>query len=71
MNYVIYLYFLYKAFYDLIKYHKKLYKGNINKKRNLNVRDIPGASAKENKIKICETEHNYMDVYRRNRDDDI
>ena len=37
----------------------------------LNVRDIPGASAKENKIKICETEHNYMDVYRRNRDDDI
>ena len=36
----------------------------------LDVRDIPGATAKE-RIKICETEHNYMDVYRRNRDDDI
>ncbi len=37
----------------------------------LNVRDIPGASSRENKINYCETEHNYMDVYRRNRDDDI
>ena len=36
----------------------------------LNVRDIPGAIAKT-KNPICETEHNYMDVYRRNRDDEI
>ena len=36
----------------------------------LDVRDIPGATAKKRQV-ICETEHNYMDVYRRNRDDDI
>ena len=40
-------------------------------RNTLDVRDIPGATPKENKINICETEHNYMDVYRRNRDDDI
>ena len=40
-------------------------------RNTLDVRDIPGASPIENKINICETEHNYMDVYRRNRDDDI
>ena len=39
-------------------------------RNTLDVRDIPGATAKEKKI-ICETEHNYMDVYRRNRDDEI
>ena len=37
----------------------------------LNVRDIEGATPKQNKIRYVETEHNYMDVYRRNRDDDI
>ena len=40
-------------------------------RNTLDIRDIPGAVAKENKLNICETEHNYMDVYRRNRDDDI
>ena len=40
-------------------------------RNTLDVRDIPGAVAKENKINYCETDHNYMDVYRRNRDDDI
>ena len=39
-------------------------------RNTLDVRDIPGATAKK-KTPICETEHNYMDVYRRNRDDDI
>ena len=39
-------------------------------RNTLDVRDIPGATSKKNKI-ICETEHNYMDVYRRNRDDEI
>ena len=40
-------------------------------RNTLDIRDIPGAVPKENKLNICETEHNYMDVYRRNRDDDI
>ena len=40
-------------------------------RNTLDIRDIPGATAKENKINYCETDHNYMDVYRRNRDDDI
>ena len=40
-------------------------------RNTLDIRDIPGAIPKENKLNICETEHNYMDVYRRNRDDDI
>ena len=36
----------------------------------LDVRDIPGATVKKNMV-YCETEHNYMDVYRQNRDDHI
>ena len=36
----------------------------------LNVRDIPGATVKKNLV-YNESDHNYMDVYRRNRDDHI
>ena len=35
----------------------------------LDIRDIPGAT--KNRHKICYTEHNYIDVYNRKRDDDI
>ena len=37
----------------------------------LDVRDIQGATVKKNLVNYSETEHNYMDVYRRNRDDHI
>ena len=40
-------------------------------RNTLDVRDIPGATVKKNMVNITETEHNYMDVYRRNRDDHI
>ena len=36
----------------------------------LNVRDIPGATVKKNLV-YNESDHNYMDVYRSNRDDHI
>ena len=36
----------------------------------LDVRDIPGATVKKNLV-YNESDHNYMDVYRRNRDDHI
>ena len=37
----------------------------------LDVRDIQGATVKKNLVNYSENEHNYMDVYRRNRDDHI
>ena len=37
----------------------------------LDVKDIPGATVKKNLVNYSENEHNYMDVYRRNRDDHI
>ena len=40
-------------------------------RNTLDVRDIPGATVKKNLVNINETDHNYMDVYRRNRDDHI
>ena len=39
-------------------------------RNTLDISDIPGATVKKNLV-ITETEHNYMDVYRRNRDDHI
>ena len=40
-------------------------------RNTLDVSDIPGTTSNKKKIKISESEHNYMDVYRRNRDDDL
>ena len=40
-------------------------------RNTLDVRDIPGATTKKNLVNVSETEHNYMDVYRSNRDDHI
>ena len=39
-------------------------------RNTLDIRDIPGATAKKNLV-YNESDHNYMDVYRRNRDDHI
>ena len=39
-------------------------------RNTLDVRDIPGATAKKNLV-YNESDHNYMDVYRQNRDDHI
>ena len=40
-------------------------------RNTLDVRDIPGATVKQILVNIPESEYNYMDVYRRNRDDHI
>ena len=40
-------------------------------RNTLDVGDIQGAPSNKNRIKISESEHNYMDVYRRSRDDDL
>ena len=39
-------------------------------RNTLDIRDIPGATTKKNLV-YNESDHNYMDVYRRNRDDHI
>ena len=40
-------------------------------RNTLDVRDIQGATVKKNLVNISETDHNYMDVYRQNRDEHI